>query len=266
MEKVSARIQSWKSKLLSYAGRLQLLKSVLNSMSVFWISSFLLPQRAINEINKLCRNFLWGGSDCTQSHASISWRDLCYPYEEGGLKLRDFSTLNHAANMRHVWHLISGSNTLWAQWVRKHLIRDKNFWEMRTPPDCSWSWRNILKERKEAMYMVQHLIGNGRNTSFWKDPWHPNGILLESFPQVLSYDSTLALNAPVATVLNEGRWQVPQHLRIHIAEIEHRLHEVEVGVGEDIVVWTASTSGRYCLKDTYEQLRKTKEGWEAGQL
>ncbi|KAF5202711.1 hypothetical protein FRX31_007703 [Thalictrum thalictroides] len=78
---------------------------------------------------------------------------------------------NHAANMRHLWHIFRNRDTMWVKWVKSYLIKDRNFWQLKIPKDCSWSWRSILKERDKAMYMVQHLIGNGQNTNFWLDPW-----------------------------------------------------------------------------------------------
>ena len=40
---VTARLQSWKARLLSYAGRVELVKSVLSSMQVYCMSVFILP-------------------------------------------------------------------------------------------------------------------------------------------------------------------------------------------------------------------------------
>lgn len=42
---ITARIQSWTHRFLSFAGRLQLVKSVLHSIQVFWVSVFFLPAR-----------------------------------------------------------------------------------------------------------------------------------------------------------------------------------------------------------------------------
>ncbi|GJS78396.1 RNA-directed DNA polymerase, eukaryota, reverse transcriptase zinc-binding domain protein [Tanacetum coccineum] len=43
VEKVKAKINDWKNKYRSFAGRLQLIASVLSSMQVYWASVFLLP-------------------------------------------------------------------------------------------------------------------------------------------------------------------------------------------------------------------------------
>ncbi|GJY52436.1 RNA-directed DNA polymerase, eukaryota, reverse transcriptase zinc-binding domain protein, partial [Tanacetum coccineum] len=57
-DKVKSKILK-KNKCLSYAGRLQLVASVLESIHVYWATVFLLPQAIIDEINSLLKGFLW---------------------------------------------------------------------------------------------------------------------------------------------------------------------------------------------------------------
>lgn len=58
VETVRNRISSWKNRFLSYACRLELLGSVLWSISSFWLSAFRLPKACIREIDKICLAFL----------------------------------------------------------------------------------------------------------------------------------------------------------------------------------------------------------------
>jgi hypothetical protein len=62
IHRLESTIQSWMGKFLSYAGRLELIKSVLHGMVQFWISIFPIPVVVINKITSLCRNFLWTGN------------------------------------------------------------------------------------------------------------------------------------------------------------------------------------------------------------
>ena len=60
LEKVSGCLNSWSAKALSYAGRCQLLSSVIYGTINFWASAFILPKGCINKIQSMCTNFLWG--------------------------------------------------------------------------------------------------------------------------------------------------------------------------------------------------------------
>ncbi|MFS7977964.1 putative RNA-directed DNA polymerase [Helianthus anomalus] len=59
VEILEKRITNWRNKLLSFAGRLQLISSVLSSMHVYWSSVFVLPSRVIKDLETRMRNFLW---------------------------------------------------------------------------------------------------------------------------------------------------------------------------------------------------------------
>ena len=50
LEKITGRIDSWLSRNLSYAGRLQLLSFMLYSLQVYWSGIFILPKSVIKAI------------------------------------------------------------------------------------------------------------------------------------------------------------------------------------------------------------------------
>jgi len=52
VNKITARTDSWLVKNLSFAGRLQVLSSVLLSIQVFWAKVFILPKRIIRLIER----------------------------------------------------------------------------------------------------------------------------------------------------------------------------------------------------------------------
>ncbi|KAK3226027.1 hypothetical protein Dsin_005889 [Dipteronia sinensis] len=61
MDKVSARLTSWLNRCLSYAGRLQLIVSVLASLQVFWASYLCVPNKVLKIIEQKIISFLWKG-------------------------------------------------------------------------------------------------------------------------------------------------------------------------------------------------------------
>ncbi|KAK1434372.1 hypothetical protein QVD17_00111 [Tagetes erecta] len=87
IEKVENRIGDWKNKLLSFAGRCQLINSVISSLHVFWSSVFILSSRIMHDIEAKMRDFLWARGPLKRSRARVSWKDVCRPKTEGGLDL-----------------------------------------------------------------------------------------------------------------------------------------------------------------------------------
>lgn len=90
MAKLNMSFQSWSVKLLSFAGRLQLLKTVIFGTVTFWTSAFILPKGCIRSIESLCSRFVWSGNVESMSIAKVAWKTVCLPKEEGGLGLRSF--------------------------------------------------------------------------------------------------------------------------------------------------------------------------------
>lgn len=84
IEKIANFMNSWASHSLSYAGRLELLNSIIQGVESFWIQHFPVPISIIDKIDSLCRRFLWAGSK-----PKVAWADICTPKNEGGLGLRD---------------------------------------------------------------------------------------------------------------------------------------------------------------------------------
>ncbi|GJR65249.1 putative RNA-directed DNA polymerase [Tanacetum coccineum] len=56
------RLSRWKSKTLSFGGRLTLIKSVLGGLGVYYFSTFKAPKKIIDKLESIRRNFFWGGS------------------------------------------------------------------------------------------------------------------------------------------------------------------------------------------------------------
>nr|GEZ16883.1 hypothetical protein [Tanacetum cinerariifolium] len=92
IDKARKRLLDWKNKSLSFAGRLQLIKSVLCSLQVYWASVFILPTAIVNDIERLMRDFLWNFGVFKRGKACISWNSVCKPKVEGGLGIKSLDS------------------------------------------------------------------------------------------------------------------------------------------------------------------------------
>jgi hypothetical protein len=91
MDKIQKKLAGWKGRLLSFGGKITLIKHVLCSMPIHILSVLNLPKGIHNELNRIFSSFLWNASDGSKRRKWISWRKICYPVDEGGLGIRDFS-------------------------------------------------------------------------------------------------------------------------------------------------------------------------------
>lgn len=59
VERVKRKLSGWKSRSLSWAGKIVLINAVLSSLSIYLMSIFQAPIAVINKIDKIRRNLLW---------------------------------------------------------------------------------------------------------------------------------------------------------------------------------------------------------------
>ena len=90
VDRVKRRLSRWKGRLLPMAGRICLIKSVLSSISLFYLSLFKMPCVVANEIVRIQRIFLWGWGSDGRKVAWASWKKMCEAREDGGLGIIDF--------------------------------------------------------------------------------------------------------------------------------------------------------------------------------
>ncbi|KAL4367675.1 hypothetical protein GQ457_05G016460 [Hibiscus cannabinus] len=112
VERVETKLTSWKSKLLSFGGRLKLIKSVLNGLPVYFMTMFPMPTSINNRISSLVARFLWGSLTNKAIHW-VSWERLILPKHYGGLGLLNFKTKNRALLNKWLWRYGAETNRLW---------------------------------------------------------------------------------------------------------------------------------------------------------
>ena len=57
IDKIVDRAKHWSMRMLSYAGRLQLLKSISFAITNYWLQCIPLPKFVIKKINSICHTF-----------------------------------------------------------------------------------------------------------------------------------------------------------------------------------------------------------------
>jgi hypothetical protein len=99
-DKVKLKLSAWKASLLSIAGRVQLIKSVIQSMLTYSISLYSWPVSLLKDLEKGIRDFIWSGDLDKRKLVTVSWKKVCRPVAQGGLNIRSLITLKKASNLK----------------------------------------------------------------------------------------------------------------------------------------------------------------------
>ncbi|KAL0889621.1 hypothetical protein Bca101_013604 [Brassica carinata] len=226
LDKLTSCFTCWANRALSYAGRLQLLSSVIYGTINFWTSAFLLPKGCIKKIQALCSSFLWSGQISGPVQYKVAWSTVCLPMKEGGLGLRDFSTWNKTLCLRLIWLLFENGFSLWAEWMKANRMRGCSFWSCDIEKAKSWTWKSLLYLRPLAYRFLRAKLGDGKLISFWWDYWSPFGPLIEHFGPDGPRQLSVPINACVSEVCNDSGWtlrgarsELAEELQIYLTTV-----------------------------------------------
>ena len=79
---------------LSKGSKVTLIKSTLANIPTFYLSSFPIPVTVANRIEKIQRDFLWGGLGVEFKYHLVNWSKVCSPISVGGLGIRKMLDFN----------------------------------------------------------------------------------------------------------------------------------------------------------------------------
>lgn len=150
IDKIVGIIKHWKSRLLSHAGRVQLIKSVSFAITNYWMQCFPLPTHVIHKIEAVCRSFIWIGSSNISRKSPIAWNFFRSPKKCGGLNIIELSSWNNTTMLKLPWNLCNKSDSLWVKWVHTYYIKGVTVMDMKETNSYSWIVRAILKQRERA--------------------------------------------------------------------------------------------------------------------
>jgi len=163
VDKITMYINSWMASSLSFAGRAELIRSVLQGVDCFWLSIFPVPGAIIERVTRLCRNFLWH-----KRHHPVSWKSMCLPKSEGGLGFRDLKTWNDSLLAKSFWNIHKKKDTLWVRWVHHiYLKGDVSAWDWKCIRDDSPLLKRLVAIRDKICLVEGSVEAAKRRLSSW---------------------------------------------------------------------------------------------------
>lgn len=165
VERISIYLKTWSAHSLSYVGRLELQKAVIQGVESFWLQTNLNPSTVLDIIIRICNNFLWAGSK-----PKVAWNNICYPTEEGGLGLRNCRIWNRAFLFKTLWDIHSQMDSLWIKWIHVFYLRGRSIWTWNPNNADHPMFKNIQKIIDELIHQYGSII----QAQQLLNSWHKN--------------------------------------------------------------------------------------------
>ncbi|KAK2423594.1 hypothetical protein QL285_034041 [Trifolium repens] len=253
-DRIWKRINSWRGRALSRAGKEVMIKSVLQAIPSYVMSIYLLPEGTIKDIERMMNSFWWGGGTNNNGIKWLAWDRMTPPKNQGGLGFRDLHTFNLAMIAKQSWNIMTKPHSLVAKIYKARYFPNSSLFDSKIGHNPSYAWRGIWKARQILMYGCRWRIGNGTSINIMSEPWlrERDGAWIPS-PQDQGVYNLNVSNLMIPNMKLWDKEKIESLFPLHIAKriVETPLLNV---VEEDKLIWSDNIDGNYSVRSGYKTL------------
>ncbi|GJV44164.1 RNA-directed DNA polymerase, eukaryota, reverse transcriptase zinc-binding domain protein [Tanacetum coccineum] len=162
INKILGRLSKWKLKVLSVGGRLTLLKSVLGSTPIYYMSMFKAHVHVINKLEAIRSHFFNEVDLKVRKMTFVKWENVLTSKESRVIKAL------HEEDGKLGYPIKSSFSSNWIDIVRTLPI--------------------LFKKGIDLLDYIKKKVGNGKNTKFWYEPWKGDVSFKNLFPRLFALE------------------------------------------------------------------------------
>lgn len=152
---------------------------------------------------------MWGGNEEKRKIAWVSWEVVCRSKDKGGLGLRELNLFNLSLLGKWSWRLLVEKEALWSKvpMARYGALQDCRLQSGNHLAIAPTWWRDLNKSRYFGDFEdwfkdgLRKLVGDGCETSFWRDTWAGQVTLATHFERLFQIS-----NSKNHTIAEMGSW------------------------------------------------------------
>jgi len=214
-DRIKNKLATWKGRILSVLGRVQLVKSIIHGVVVYSFHVYLWPRRLLRLLDSWLKKIIWSGDVLTKKVCTVAWNVMCRPWAEGDLDIKPTRLINEALILKLSWDLLA-SETQWTTLFRKRFFSNGQP-SMRYFKSSVWS--GIKVHIGTVLINSVWIFGTRDRIHFWTDNW-----LGDPLVDLLNIDAVFHghLKGMVSVVIDNGSWNLPTALA-DFGDIQNRL-------------------------------------------
>ncbi|CAN1744197.1 LINE-1 retrotransposable element ORF2 protein [Linum perenne] len=250
VERMQNKSHSWKSLLLSQAGRETMIKAVLQAVPAFIFSCFQLPRTTLKQMDGIVGRFWWAGDGEKKSIHWVAKHDVQRPKCQGGMGFRNFEDFNLAFLAKMGWKILTQPESLWVRLLKALYFPNSDFMMAKKGSKTSWLWNSILAGREALLKGCRRNIGNGHDT-WLDDPWIPDTDDFRCHPSVM-----VRCKVSDFILQPQREWDIPKLRSIFSEDIVKQIVLIQLSPPNysDKWVWHQNSKGLFSVKSCYNVL------------
>ncbi|KAJ4757006.1 RNA-directed DNA polymerase (reverse transcriptase)-related family protein [Rhynchospora pubera] len=266
LDRMRSKLAGWKAHMLTHAGRLVLLKSVIMSLPVYHMTIECVPKTIIKQMNSLMAKFFWGKTDQSRYMAPLAWKSVCRTVEEGGLGVRDLNLFGEALFMKLVWAIACDEKKLWVQTCKAKYCPQIGFWKANVSTHSSKLWRDIVHKRVFFQNNVRWRLADATTVRAigqpWFDGWEaqqevPLGYRKKMVNELYDFQNQHWKDEELSIMFNQSQVRA-----IHTIKPNQSTTQLM----QDRLIWEVAKCGRYTVKEGYQYLTRQPAVQEANHM
>ena len=121
IDKFESKLHNWRNRFLSMGGKYVLIKAVLESLLVFWMSLAHIPASVLKILRQLIFTFLWTGSKKHQGYHLSRWEVLSRPKTLGGWGLKNLPLFHKVLSASTFWRILTKTG-MWSTVIKSKYL------------------------------------------------------------------------------------------------------------------------------------------------
>ena len=127
-----------------------------------------MPQKVCARLERIQRQFLWGGKDNVKKISLVKWATVCIDKQKGGIGIKSYSNMNKALLNKWSWRFTNDRKSLWRRVISCKFGESSGGWhtgDLRGDYGTSL-WKEIRKEWPSFFQSSVFSLGDGRRINF----------------------------------------------------------------------------------------------------
>ncbi|XP_026451664.1 uncharacterized protein LOC113351990 [Papaver somniferum] len=257
IDQMQRKLDGWKEKLIPQARRAVQIQAVLNSVALYQMSCFPIPNATIRKLNTLQRRYWWGHHPNQKGLNPRAWNKIFLPNRFGGLEFKNLEKFNLALLAKMAWRLVTQPDLLSSRVIKSKYFPKHKPLHAILRRKGTWIWNDICKGLKIVkQYHIWEVV-SGEDISIWQDRW------IESESQFLQKPTDYHLQDynQVSQLIDHynNEWDDSALAELFSQDQIDIIHKIRIpATGTDAIKWSLTTSGHFTTKSTYSALLKAQ--------
>ncbi|KAL4620119.1 hypothetical protein ACB092_06G130400 [Castanea dentata] len=147
LDRVKQKLAGWKANLLSLAGRAVLIQASTSTIPAYVMQCTALPEKLLNNIDRVNRNFLWGSTETSKKTHCKVLRSKYYSQRRLGAKDRDKLPCSRT------WKAMRMETEVFKKGIRPFAVEEEQLQVRDVLRTDGWDWSDISLQIPEVILM-----------------------------------------------------------------------------------------------------------------